>query len=150
MWVHKNYENTAGKHKICTPVAQSLLISSGHSPRLGGHKQSFGGARPRNAAPVAPGLIWPHQESNHKPSLQRWTCSNSTNLIFISTLNIHSYRIWLQVRSRNRPIVSSNFQIRVVSRPGRAFRVGFGFHIDKISSLIRARHTPCVLEAIKI
>ena len=38
---------------ICTPVAQSLLISSGHSPRLGGHnfrlrghKQSFGGARP--------------------------------------------------------------------------------------------------------
>ena len=41
---------------ICTPVASSLLISSGHSPRLGGHnfrlgehKQSFGGARPRNA-----------------------------------------------------------------------------------------------------
>ena len=27
----------------------SLLISSGHSPRLGGHKQSFGGTRPRNA-----------------------------------------------------------------------------------------------------
>ena len=34
---------------ICTPVAPSLLISSGHSPRLGGHKQSFGGARPRYA-----------------------------------------------------------------------------------------------------
>ena len=26
---------------ICTPVAPSLLISSVHSPRLGGHKQSF-------------------------------------------------------------------------------------------------------------
>ena len=43
---------------ICTPVAPSPLISSGHSPRLeghnfrlGGHKQSFGGARPRNAPP---------------------------------------------------------------------------------------------------
>ena len=34
---------------ICTQVAPSLLISSGHSPHLGGHKQSFGGARPRNA-----------------------------------------------------------------------------------------------------
>ena len=34
---------------ICTPVAPSLLISSEHSPRLGGHKQSFGRARPRNA-----------------------------------------------------------------------------------------------------
>ena len=42
---------------ICTPVAPSLLISSGHSPRLGGghnfrlggHKQSFGGTRPRYA-----------------------------------------------------------------------------------------------------
>ena len=40
----------------CTPVAPILLISSGHSPRLGGHcfrlgghKQSFGGARPRYA-----------------------------------------------------------------------------------------------------
>ena len=37
---------------ICTPVAPSLLISSGHSPRLGGgHEQSFGGTRPRNAPP---------------------------------------------------------------------------------------------------
>ena len=41
---------------ICTPGAPSLLISAGHSPRLrmhnfrlGRHKQSFGGARPRNA-----------------------------------------------------------------------------------------------------
>ena len=41
---------------ISTPVAPSLLISSGHSPRLRGHnfhlvghKQSDGGARPRNA-----------------------------------------------------------------------------------------------------
>ena len=41
---------------ICTPVTPILLISSGHSPRLGGHsfclggyKQSFGGARPRYA-----------------------------------------------------------------------------------------------------
>ena len=41
---------------IYTPVAPSLLISSGHSPRLwghnfrlGGHKQSFGGAQPRYA-----------------------------------------------------------------------------------------------------
>ena len=38
---------------ICTPVAPSLLISLGHSPRLGGHnfrlgghKQSFGGHGP--------------------------------------------------------------------------------------------------------
>ena len=44
---------------IGTPVAPSLLISSGHSPRLwgghnihlGGHKQSIEGARPRNAHP---------------------------------------------------------------------------------------------------
>ena len=41
---------------ICTSVAPSLLISSGNSPRLGGHnfrlgghKQSFGGARPQTA-----------------------------------------------------------------------------------------------------
>ena len=41
---------------ICTPVAPSRLISSRHSPRLeghyfrlGGHKQSYGGARPRYA-----------------------------------------------------------------------------------------------------
>ena len=40
---------------ICTPVAPSLLISSGHSPRLGGHKQSFGGHGPR-MPPVALGL----------------------------------------------------------------------------------------------
>ena len=38
---------------ICTSAAPSLLISSGHSPRLGGHnfrlgghKQSFGGHGP--------------------------------------------------------------------------------------------------------
>ena len=36
---------------ICAPEASSLLISSGHSPRLGGHKQSVGGARPRYAPP---------------------------------------------------------------------------------------------------
>ena len=41
---------------ICAPEALSLLISSGHSPRLGGnnfrlggHKQSVGGTRPRYA-----------------------------------------------------------------------------------------------------
>ena len=41
---------------ICSPVTPSQLISSGRSPRLeghnfrlGGHKQSFGVARPRNA-----------------------------------------------------------------------------------------------------
>ena len=48
---------------ICTPEAPSLLISSGHSPRLGGnnfrlggHKQSFGGGTagmpPRGAGSV--------------------------------------------------------------------------------------------------
>ena len=57
---------------ICTPVAPSLLISSGHSPRLGGaqfnfrlggHKQSFGGAQPRNAPRGAgPGSL--HTASN--------------------------------------------------------------------------------------
>ena len=43
---------------ICTPVAPILLISSGHSLRLGGHSfrlgghmQSFGVARPRYAPP---------------------------------------------------------------------------------------------------
>ena len=43
---------------ICAPEAPSLLISSAHSPRLGGHnfrlgghKQSVGGARPRYAPP---------------------------------------------------------------------------------------------------
>ena len=40
---------------ICIPVAPSLLISSGHCPRLGGHKQSFGGHGPE-MPPVAPGL----------------------------------------------------------------------------------------------
>ena len=40
---------------ICTPVAPILLISWGHSPRLGGHKQSFGGTAPE--CPItAPGL----------------------------------------------------------------------------------------------
>ena len=41
---------------ICTPIAPSVLISSGHSHRLeghnfrlGGHKQSFACARLRNA-----------------------------------------------------------------------------------------------------
>ena len=38
--VHKNNKNTGGKHQfsgsICTPVAPSLLISSGHSPCWGG------------------------------------------------------------------------------------------------------------------
>ena len=31
---------------ICTPVAPSLLISSGHSPRLGGHSFHLGGHSP--------------------------------------------------------------------------------------------------------
>ena len=49
---------------LCTPVAPSVLIFSGHSPRLGaqfsfgGHKQTFGGVRPRNAPRGAgPGRI---------------------------------------------------------------------------------------------
>ena len=50
----RNYQwQTPILASICTPVAPSLLISSGNSPRLGGHnfrlgghKQSFGGARP--------------------------------------------------------------------------------------------------------
>ena len=49
---------------ICTPVAPSQLISSGHSPRLGGAQFSFGGTQaliwgghspempPRGAGPV--------------------------------------------------------------------------------------------------
>ena len=42
---------------ICTPVAPSLLISSGHSPRLGGAQFSFGGAQAviwGGTAPVCP------------------------------------------------------------------------------------------------
>ena len=41
---------------ICAPEATSLLTSSGHSPRLGGHKQSVGG-HGRGLPPVAPGLV---------------------------------------------------------------------------------------------
>ena len=48
---------------IFTPVAPSLLISSGHSPRfgehnfrLGGTSSHLGGARP-GVPPVAPGLL---------------------------------------------------------------------------------------------
>ena len=41
---------------ICTRVASSLLISSGHSPRLGGHNFRLGGhgpgMPPRGAGPV--------------------------------------------------------------------------------------------------
>ena len=51
-------QNTPIWASICTPVAPSLLIYLGHSPRLGGvqfsfgeHKQSFGGARHRYAPP---------------------------------------------------------------------------------------------------
>ena len=53
---------------ICTPVAPSQLISSGHSPRLGGaqfsfggHKQSFGGGHGPGMPPMVPGLI--HRQS---------------------------------------------------------------------------------------
>ena len=49
---------------ICTPVAPSLLISSGKSPRLGGNNFHLGGAQPVNwggttpfCPHVAPGLI---------------------------------------------------------------------------------------------
>ena len=50
---------------ICTPVAPSLLISSGHSPRMGGHNFHLGGTSshlggygpgmppPRGAGPAA-------------------------------------------------------------------------------------------------
>ena len=42
---------------ICTPVAPILLISSGHSPRLGGHSFRLGGAQAVSwggTAPVCP------------------------------------------------------------------------------------------------
>ena len=50
---------------ICTPVAPSLLISSGHSPRLGGHNFRLGGTSSHLGGhgpgmpprPVAPGLV---------------------------------------------------------------------------------------------
>ena len=48
---------------IGTPVAPSLLISSGHSPRLGGAQFSFGeaqaviwGGKAPECRPTAPGL----------------------------------------------------------------------------------------------
>ena len=54
---------------ICTPVAQSLLISSGHSPRLGGHNFRLGGAqaviwgaRPRYALPWRQVWVQPYFE----------------------------------------------------------------------------------------
>ena len=40
---------------ICNPKAPSLLISSGHSPRLGGTSAHLGGTAPE-CPPVAPGL----------------------------------------------------------------------------------------------
>ena len=40
---------------ICTPAAPSLEISSGHSPRLGGHNFRLGGTAPV-CPPVEPGL----------------------------------------------------------------------------------------------
>ena len=43
------------KTSICTPVASSLLISLGHSPRLGGTSSHLGGTAPE-CPPVAPGL----------------------------------------------------------------------------------------------
>ena len=72
VWVDKNYKIASGKHQFgsprpwfALPIAQSLLISSGNSPCLGGynfclgeHKQSFGLARPRNAPRgIGPGLF---------------------------------------------------------------------------------------------
>ena len=42
MTVHKK---TPIWNSICTPVAPSLLISLGHSPRLGGHNFRLGGAQ---------------------------------------------------------------------------------------------------------
>ena len=47
----------------CTPIAPSLLISSGHKPRLGGAQFSFGGAQKviwghsPGMPPVAPRLV---------------------------------------------------------------------------------------------
>ena len=41
---------------ICTPVAPSLLISSGHSPRLGGELNFRLGGMALVCPPVAPGL----------------------------------------------------------------------------------------------
>ena len=59
---------------ICAPEAPSLLISSGHSPRLGGHKQPFGGARPRYAPPWR--RVWNVVKNKHvikrlKPQTKR-------------------------------------------------------------------------------
>ena len=41
---------------ICTPVAPSLLISPGHSPRMGGHNFRLGGTSSHlvGTAPVCP------------------------------------------------------------------------------------------------
>ena len=47
----------------CTPLALSMLLYLGHNPRLGGTILIWGGtssdlgAQPRNAQPVAPGLL---------------------------------------------------------------------------------------------
>ena len=56
---------------ICTPIAPSLLISSGHSPRLGGaifvwgaQAVIWGGTAPE-CPPVAPGLLY--NQVNHEP-----------------------------------------------------------------------------------
>ena len=52
---------------ICTPIAPSLLISSGHSPRLKGHNFRLGGAQAviwgdtaPECPPLAPGLSHVH------------------------------------------------------------------------------------------
>ena len=43
---------------ICTLVAPILLISSGHSPRLGRHKQSFGGGKAPECPPWRRSCDW--------------------------------------------------------------------------------------------
>ena len=61
--------------RFCTPVAPSLLISSGHCPRLGGHNFRLGGTSSHLGGtapvcpPVAPGLWWLHalQKDRYKP-----------------------------------------------------------------------------------
>ena len=79
---------------ICTPIAPSLVVSSGHSYRLGGtifvwgrHKQSFGGVRPRNAPPWR--RAWMNATKFWKRSL------NTTNPILVDNFGLNYPLIWL-------------------------------------------------------
>ena len=80
---------------ICTPVAPSLLISSGHSPRLGGHKQSFGGSTAWYA-PRGAGSATLH----HRHQMMYYFCSSCIGCIIhiIIDHSAHHNEVYYEAR----------------------------------------------------